>query len=77
MLKPVNDNIILLKESTDNKTASGIIIDRDNKDNYIVVVTNEHTEGLKGKRVFTSKQPQHLQDNYYSIDYKDIVAFTD
>ena len=77
MLKPVNDNVILLKEKKENVTQSGIIIDGDNKEHFVVVQTNEHTEELKGKQVFTSQPPQHLQDSYYSIDLKDIVAFTE
>lgn len=71
-MTPYNNNVLIEKQSEENVSESGIIIDRAQKDKWILV--KGHDE-LKDKQVFLKDQPTHLEGNTYSTSIDNIVAF--
>lgn len=90
MLKPLHDNVVLKKEKAENKTASGIILTGDSKEqpNFAVVVAvgeGAYSEGKKvpmtvkvGDKVVYKKYSttdfKFEDEDYLVIAEKDILA---
>lgn len=82
MYKAINDNVIVVRDYREKKTASGILLTETSEGQVFeldVVATTDITKELQGKKVYA---PRHkvIQLNesegviYGSVSYKDILA---
>ena len=90
MLKPLNDNVVLKKEKVEYKTASGIILTKEGKEepSYAIVVAVGDGLMVDGKRVpltvkvddkvvfkkYSTTEFKIDEEEYLVISEKDILA---
>lgn len=90
MLKPLNDNVVLKKEKVEYKTASGIILTKESKEepSYAIVVAVGDGLMVDGKRIpltvkvndkvvfkkYSATEFKIDEEEYLVISEKDILA---
>lgn len=80
--KAINDNVIVIRDYRDKKTAGGIILTETSEGQVFeleVVATNDITKELQGKTVYALRHKVvQLNESenvvYGSLNYKDILA---
>lgn len=68
-----NNYVIVIPQSVENKTTSGIITQAQASNVYKVIATNETTKDLQDKLVI-ARELEQLDTTHYAIDYQKIVA---
>jgi co-chaperonin GroES (HSP10) len=82
MYKAINDNVIVVRDYREKKTASGIILNETSEGQVFeldVVATTDITKELEGKKVYALRHKvSQLNESegviYGSLSYKDILA---
>ena len=75
MYQPFNNNLILLKEKSQEETSSGIILsDKPTKTTFTVVKATKDYTSLLNKKVILKEPPQELENNYCVTSVDNIVA---
>lgn len=85
MLKPLNDNVILIKEKVENTTLSGIILSTKesvNDEIAKVIAVGEKCSNIEvNDRVIYSKyaatEVKYKDETYYVVALKDILAIVE
>lgn len=68
-----NNYIIVIPQTIENKTESGIITQAKASSVYKVIATNETTKELQDKLI-VAKELEQLDAQHYAVDYQKIVA---
>ena len=68
-----NNYVIVMPQSVENKTDSGIITQAQTSNVYRVIATNETTKDLQDKLI-VAKELEQLDAQHYAVDYQKIVA---
>jgi len=74
MYQAINNFVIVQPYTELKETASGIVLEGTPR--YKVTATTEETRELQDKVIITAN-PLPLDDGYFSVDYKSIIAVCD